>query len=205
LGLADLNNPGNSEGHAIAVGYQVYVKIMAALKELRDHSKLNQHTHIIAAGMANWGRPGPKAWDGVLGVSLVDAIEFLRQNGLDKYVDGYGVHVYPGLDQTRSVATRVASLGQDIFVNCTRSKPCWLTEWGIPDGSPGEVPDHCPIDERKRIKVIEELRGAFQHFVGERRLAAIIFYDWADKPGNKGAIFRCGALTSAGKLALSPM
>jgi hypothetical protein len=27
----------------------------------------------------------------------------------------------------------------------------------------------------------------------------------ADKPGNKGAIFRCGALTSAGKLALSPM
>jgi hypothetical protein len=55
------------------------------------------------------------------------------------------------------------------------------------------------------MKAIEELRNAFQHFAGEGRLAAVIFYDWADKPGNTGAIFPCGALTSAGKLALSPM
>jgi hypothetical protein len=205
LGIRDLNNPNDAEARPIAAGFQVYVTIMAALKDLRDRSKLNQHTPIISAGMAPWGRPGPKAWDGQLGVSLLDAIEFLRQAGLDKYVDGYGVHVYPGLDPTRSVATRIASLGEDIFAACTKAKPCWLTEWGIPDGSPGEVPDHCPIDETKRIKVIEELRGAFQHFASEGRLAAIIFYDWADKPGNTGAIFRCGALTDAGKLAISPM
>jgi hypothetical protein len=49
------------------------------------------------------------------------------------------------------------------------------------------------------------LHSAFQHFVSQGRLAAIIFYDWADKPGNEGAIFRCGALTEAGKLALKPM
>ena len=203
LGLADLNNPDDAEGRVIAAGFRSYVKIAAALKELRDQSKLNRHTPIICAGMANWGLPGSKAPDGLLGVSLVDAIDFLRQNGLDHVVDGYGVHVYPGLDPSRLVVTRVDSLGHDIFAACTQSKPCWLTEWGVPDGSV-EVPDRCPIDETKRVKVVEELRGAFQHFIREKRLAAIVFYDWADKPGNKGAIFRCGELTAAGKLALKP-
>jgi hypothetical protein len=35
-----------------------------------------------------------------------------------------GAFGYPGLDPTRSVATRVASLGQDILANCTQAKPC---------------------------------------------------------------------------------
>jgi hypothetical protein len=48
------------------------------------------------------------------------------------------------------------------------------------------------------------LGGAFQHFVSEGRLTGFIFYDWSDKPGNEGGIFRCGALTDAGKLALKP-
>lgn len=205
LSVTDLNNRNDAEARPIAAGYRTYVAITTTLKTLRDHSKLNQKTPIIAAGMANWGLPGPKAWDGGLAVSLVDAIEFLRQSGLDKYVDGYGVHVYPGLDPSRTVPTRVASLGHDIFAACTRVKPCWLTEWGVPDGSVSKVPEHCPIDETKRIKVIEELRGAFQHFVEEGRLAAFIFYDWADVAGNTGAIFRCGTRTEAGKLALSPM
>jgi hypothetical protein len=86
-----------------------------------------------------------------------------------------------------------------------RAHKCWLTEWGIPDAAQKGKPDHCPIDETKRIKVIEELRGAFHHFVSEGRLAAIVYYDWADLPGKEAPIFRCGALTAAGKLALSPM
>jgi len=49
--------------------------------------------------------------------------------------------------------------------------------------------------------VIEELRGAFRHFVSEGRLAAIIYYDWSDKLGREAGIFRCGALTAAGKLS----
>jgi hypothetical protein len=203
LGLSDLNNPNDAEARPIAAGYRLYVKIMAELKQLRDHSKLNQHTPIISAGMANWGRPGPKAWDGLLGVSLVDAIEFLRQSGIDKYVDGYGVHVYPGLDPSRSVATRIASLGENIFANCTPAKPCWLTEWGIPDDP--KNPDRCPLDETARLKVIEELRGAFKHFVDQGRLAAIIYYDWLDKPGQSQILFRCGGITKSGKLVLSPM
>lgn len=205
LGISDLNNPEDPEAAAVARGYRVYLQVMAALKELRDHSKVNKTTPILSGASGNWGVPAPKSWNKEVGVSHQDSIEFLRQNGMDKLVDGYAVHVYPDADPSRSVATRTASLGETIFAECTETKPCWLTEWGIPDGSPGGVPEHCPVDETKRIKVIEELRGAFQHFVSEKRLSAIIFYDWADKPGNTGAIFRCGGLTDAGKLALRPM
>jgi hypothetical protein len=45
--------------------------------------------------------------------------------------------------------------------------------------------------------------------VGEKAQskAAIIYYDWTEVPGkpDSWAIFRCGAITDAGKLALSPM
>jgi hypothetical protein len=205
LGLADLNNSKDPEGAAIASGFRTYIQVAAALKDIRDHSKLNQQTPIVAAGMADWGPPHDYGPHRPVSVSLPDAIKFLQLNGLDEFVDGYGVHLYPGLDPSRTVATRIASLGPDIFSECRIEKPCWLTEWGIPDGSPEGTPDHCPIDETKRLQVIQELRGAFQHFVSEGRLAASIYYDWSDDPGTKGPIFRCGGLTSAGKLALSPM
>lgn len=205
LGLADLNNPKDPEGPAVAAGFRIYIQVAAALKDVRDHSKLNQHTPIIAAGMANWGRPGPKSWDGIVGVSLPDAIQFMQQNGLDPFVDGYAVHIYPGLDPSRSAATRIASMGRDIFPECRAEKPCWVTEYGIPNADQKGNPDHCPIDDRKRLKVIKELRKAFQYFANQGRLAGIIYYDWSDYPGKEAGIFRCGALTDAGKLALSPM
>ena len=141
----------------------------------------------------------------MLAVRLADTIRFLRQSGLDKFVDGYAEHVYPGLDPSRSVATRVASLGQDIFSECRTDKPCWLTEWGIPNAAQHGQPDHCPIDETKRLKVIDELRGAFQYFASQGRLAGVIYYDWSDKPGKEAGIFRCGGLTAAGKLVLQPL
>jgi hypothetical protein len=115
------------------------------------------------------------------------------------------VHVYPGLDPSRTTATRIASLGHDIFSGCGADKPCWLTEWGIPNANQRGQPDHCPIDETKRLQVIKELRGAFEYFVKEGRLAGIIYYDWSDKPGKEAGIYRCGVLTEAGKLALSPL
>jgi len=205
LRAADLDNPKDPEAAVIAAGFRNYVKIAAALKDLRDHSKLNQHTPIISAGIAKIGGRGSKAEGGYLAVSLPDTIKFLRKNDLDKYVNGYAVHVYPGLDPSRTTETRIASLGQDIFSECDADKPCWLTEYGIPNASQKGQPDHCPIDETKRLQVIRELRGAFEDFVSQGRLAGIIYYDWSDKPGKEAGIFRCGALTDAGKLALKAM
>jgi hypothetical protein len=74
-------------------------------------------------------------------VSLPDTIEFLRQNGLDKLVDGYGVHVYPTGDPHATVSARMRELEKkNIFYERSRNKPCWLTEWGILNGQ------SCPID-----------------------------------------------------------
>jgi len=59
------------------------------------------------------------------------------------------------------------------------------------------------------LQLMQAERRAFKPFVEEGRLAAIIYYSWdGDFVGqheNMGAIFRCGALTDAGKLALRPM
>lgn len=205
LGIADLNNATDAEAHSIAEGYQVYIKVLAALKDLRDHSKFNQRTPIITAGLAAPGRPAPKApsWAGGVTVSLADTIQFFRQNGADHLIDGYGVHVYPDGNPHKPVEARIASLDQDLFSECTPAKPCWLTEWGIPNGS-----ETCPIDETSRTQAIQSVRSALKHFVEQRRLTTILYYDWLNIPGQKVesyAIFRCGALTDAGKLALQPM
>jgi hypothetical protein len=205
LGINDLNNPGDAEAQAIANGFRTYVKVLAALKDLRDHSKINRHTPIITAGLAAPGSPGPKgpSWAGGVAVSLADTIAFFRQNDADRLVDGYGVHVYPDGNPRKPVATRIASLGQDLFSACTPAKPCWLTEWGIPNGS-----QSCPIDETNRTLAVQSVRSALKFFADQRRLAAIVYYDWLNIPGQKVesySVFRCGALTAAGKLALSPM
>jgi hypothetical protein len=202
LGLADLNNPKDPEGPAIAAGFRNYLRVMAALKELRDQSKVNKKTPVILAGLADWGLPSPKAWDKNAGVSLPDTIDFLRQNGLDKLVDGYGVHVYPTGDSKASVAARVSELEKKkIFSECRHGKPCWLTEWGIANNQ------SCPIDDSKRTQAITAERSALSEFVQQERLAAIVYYTWSGTPGKVDpmGVFRCGALTGAGKAAIRPM
>jgi hypothetical protein len=154
--------------------------------------------------LADWGLPGPKAWDGKPGVSLPDTIAFLRENGIDQLVDGYGVHVYPSGDPRASVAARVAELERKrIFAECGMgAKPCWLTEWGISNTSRA-----CPLDDTKRMEAIRGERSALAQFVQQGRLAAALYYTWDGIPpgADPAGIFRCGALTEAGLAALGPM
>jgi hypothetical protein len=203
LGLSDLNNPEDREARPIVAGYLHYLQIAAALKNLRDHSKLNQKTPIVSGASGDWGSPGPKAWNNSLGVSISDSIEFMRQHGLDKLVDGYGVHVYPSGDPRMPISARISQLEKNIFAACRQdAKPCWLTEWGFPNPT-----QTCPIDEQARTQAIQAERTAFNGFVKQGRLAAIIYYAWSPPPQKRDdmAVFRCGALTDAGKLALSPL
>ena len=204
LGISDLNNPNDPEGPTIAAGYRTYLKIMAVVKELRDHSQHNKTTPILSAGMADWGLPSAKSWNNHAGVSIPDAIEFLRQNGMDSLVDGYAVHVYPSSDPHTPVSSRTSQLKQDIFAGCKdRARPCWLTEWGV--SSPGQS---CPLNDEARTQVVIDERNAFAPFVSQGQLAAIIYFPWSGLPDQKvdpNAIFRCGALSNSGKLALKPM
>lgn len=197
LRLADLNNPNDPEGQAVAKGYRAYVQVMATLKDLRDHSKLNQHTPIISGGLAQ--KLGGKQDE----VNLLDAVAFFRQNGMDKLVNGYGIHVYPSGDVNRPVSARIASLDESMFAACRQGgKPCWVTEWGF-----GNSDESCPLSDGIRVKLNQTMRSVFQHFASQGLLGAIIYYDWTGKPGKNDSqgIFRCGALTDAGKLALKPM
>ena len=204
LGISDLNNPKDPEGPAIAAGYRTYVRIMAVAKDIRDHSQYNKATPILSAGMADWGLPSAKSWNNQVGVSIPDAIEFLRQNGMDSLADGYAVHVYPSSDPHTPISARTTQLEQNIFAGCKGgAKACWLTEWGI--SSPGQS---CPINDDARTQVITDERKAFVQFVSQGRVTAFIYFPWSGLPGQKvdpNAIFRCGALSKSGKLALNPM
>jgi hypothetical protein len=203
LGIADLNNPNDPEGRAIAASYRAYLQIVAVVKKVRDQSKVNHATPILSAGLADGGLPGKKPGQKLDGVAIPSTMLFFRQNGADNLVDGYAVHVYPGGSPAAPVSTRIDELSKDAFSLCTAYKPCWVTEWGFNNNS-----QTCPLNDQSRKLEINTEREAFEDFAKQKRLAAILFYSWSGQPGAKeevGAIVRCGALTDAGKLALSPM
>jgi hypothetical protein len=89
-GVLDMNDLTNDpEGKRVAKGFLQYIKLLEALKNIRGHSKLNQHTPIISAGLAdldgsNW--PHQRKAD-VVSDSVT--IDFFRAHGLDRLVDGY--------------------------------------------------------------------------------------------------------------------
>jgi hypothetical protein len=93
------------------------------------------------------------------------------------------------------------ALNKDAFAMCASQKPCWLTEWGFDNRSTS-----CPVDEGTRMQLIETMRDALKQLAKQGRLAGFLYYSWAGHTGEVGStIFRCGVLTDAGKLALSPM
>lgn len=201
LRLADLNNPNDPQASQVAKGFRTYVRLMADLKDLRDHSKLNQRTPIVTAGLGQ-----AHSSLSLVEVNLRDAIEFWNQIGIAKLVDGYGIHVYPSGDPKRPVSARIASLDEGMFSACSLTrKPCWVTEWGFRNG--GQDGQYCPGNNPVLTKVIQDMRTSFGHFAAQGKLAALIYYDWTAGPGAKDtfSVFRCGGLTEPGKLAISPM
>jgi hypothetical protein len=203
LSLDDLYH--DPEGQQIAKGYLQYLKVLAALKDVRDHSKLNQHTPIILAGLADDGAEGPRPKSKDDSVSIDATLDFLRANGLDDLVDYYGIHTYPW---ESTPARRKAHLEKYAVAECsspgsTTSKPCWITEWGI-----GNKDMSCPLDDTGRAALIRETMDEFRDLANQGRVADALYFAWNTDPWAKQVdpltIFRCGALTAGGKLALTP-
>jgi hypothetical protein len=194
FGLADLTR--DPEARRIADGYRTYVQTLAVLKDIRDHSRLNRETPILSAGLSDPGPPGPRPGAKTDAVAIGATLEYLRANGLDALVDAYGVHTYPW---AKTAARRLNQLEQDTLVECrprAEGKPCWVTEWGLPATGAG-----CPGNDQPRATLMQEMLGDFRPFVQQGRLKGLIYYAWAD---DKYGIYRCGALTHGGRLALDP-
>jgi hypothetical protein len=163
LSLQDLDH--DPEGKQIAKGFLQYIEVLEALKEVRDHSRLNRSTPIILAGLV-CAKDGEKLYNNKKEdmVGLAATIAFLRAHGLDSLVDAYGVHSYPSPGQPgnpTAAAQRAARLNDTDLSEChaegtAGGKPCWITEWGFPNTDLS-----CPAKETGRTLLIEELRGDF--------------------------------------------
>ncbi len=187
------------EAQQVARGFLQYLKVLAALKDVRDHSRLNRQTPIISAGMA---AVTGGAWQQRLrvdGVSVPATYAYLRAHGLDTLVDGYGVHDYPPVvapGDKAAAAQRQAGLDSNIFPP-GNAKPYWLTEWGFSSTAASSDQDQA------RTRSVTEMRAYFEQLYRQGRLGGIFWYVWNEP--DHDSIYRNGALLDAGKRAIAPM
>jgi len=220
--IHDLQEPGtrknmsvddlkhDPEGQVIAAGYKQYVKVLAALKEVRDRSKLNRRTPLLLGGLADTGDETVWPRARVSAASIGGSIRLLREYGLDQIVDAYGIHTYPwtnGPGQPGPSANRKARLEKYALSECRpagQGKPCWVTEWGFQN----KDLTSCPSNESDRSILVRELMSDFRPYVQQGRVVGLLYYVWGRdawaKQEDPYAVFRCGTLTQSGHLALDP-
>jgi hypothetical protein len=195
--LDDLSR--DPEAKRVAQGFLQYLKVLAVLKQVRDHSKLNQHVPILSAGMAT---ASGGSWQEKLqldSVSIPATYAFLRAHGLDDLVDGYGVHTYPPQVKPGdkiAAAQRIAQLDKNVFPR-GNSKPYWVTEWGFPSIAISSAEDQV------RIQSVSEMRNYFLGLFRQGRLGSLFWYVWNEP--DRDSIYRGDGLMEAGKLAIAPM
>lgn len=195
--LEDLSR--DPEAKRVAQGFLQYLKVLAALKDVRDHSKLNQHAPIISAGMAAVTGGQWQQNLKVDGVSIPATYAFLRAHGLDELVDGYGVHDYPPEvkpGDKAAAAQRISMLDKSIFPP-GNAKPYWLTEWGFSSTATSSAQD------QDRTRAATEMRAYFLHLYRQGRLGGIFWYVWNEP--DHDSIYRGGVMMEAGKQATAPM
>jgi hypothetical protein len=210
LGMNDLAN--DPEGKRVAKGFLQYIKLLEVLKDFRDHSKLNQGTPIITAGLADLAGSNWTHQRRADAVDISATLDFLRVHGLDKLVDGYGIHSYPPSSNpgtSAGAAQRRLHVEENGLAECHASgnaggKPCWITEWGVSGAN-----HTCPVDDKDKVTLVREMRDYYAQLARQGRLKALIFYVWHGDyhaaEESPASAFRCGSLTESGRLALAPM
>jgi hypothetical protein len=189
LSLADLQS--EAEGRRIAAGFDVYLQLLSGLRGIVEGSARYRGTPIVSAGLADV-RPAWLRRRGMDAVSLSATLRYLRAHGLDRLVDGYGIHAYPAGGAPASAARRLRAT----LAKCTSlpaGKPCWVTEWGFRSD-----PGNCE-DSGRRPELVTATLNEFEHYAGLGKLKAAIYYAWSGDADPYG-IFRCGRLSKTGMI-----
>lgn len=202
--LSDLSHDPGAQH--VANGYLQYLKLLAVIKDVRSRSKDNQHAAIVSAGLVFDEAPEAPRTARLDAVGAFATLDFMRAHGLDDLVDAYGVHTYPWTNNPgnpAAAAGRRERLQKYVLAECRAEgsvggKPCWITEWGIPN-----LDASCPSHEANQITLVKETRTNFLPYIADKRVSGVFYYAWLDS--REGfAIYRCGNLTETGRLALAP-
>jgi hypothetical protein len=210
----DLNDLSHDpEAKQVAKGFLQYLKILAVLKDVRDHSKLNRNTPILTAGLVD-AADGDPAWNSKKEdkVSLPATLSFMRANGLDSLVDAYAIHTYPSSTQPGNPAAdtkRTAKFNGVTMAECRPAgsrdgKPCWITEWGFPNSDVS-----CPTNDASRTQLVRLMRADFAKAAAQGKLIGAMLFAWDSDPWSKtvdnDSVYRCGKLTESGREAIAPL
>ena len=195
LSLDELQSTG--EGGAIAAGYDVYLELLRGVRRRLDRSPVYRRTPLISAGLSDPGPSGPRRGRTMDAVSVEATLQYLKARGLDRLVQGYGVHFYPRTDAGEANADARLDAVLDLCSPAADSaaKPCWLTEWGL-RADPGDCGDAGP-----RPRLAAALIEGFKRYAAAGRLRAAIYYAWGEGAG-RFAVFRCGRLSPTGRAVL---
>lgn len=187
--LSELSDP-----EAFGKGLDNYVK---ALKITRDavRASANSKAIIVSAGLSDMGAKEADR-QGMERLDPGEVIALLKARGMDALVDAYGIHIYPARKDKAAITSIVTKL-LDFCAPADRGRPCWVTEWGI-----ANTLRSCPVDDREREGAMTAMRTVFERFSEENRLNAAYYYDWDTQQNYR--LWRCGALSPAGALAIEP-
>jgi len=209
-GLADLDHDPIAQ--QIGKGYLQYLKVLEQVRDVRDQSGINRATPILTAGFGAYEGPDGPLGNHAAGLVSVNAtLDFLRAHGLDKWVDGYAIHVYPWSDHPGDISAaegRSRRLTQYVLSRCqaagsTAGKPCWVTEWGFKLRETA-----CPAKDHERVALVKEMMADFRTYAQQGRLQGLIYFAWNTDPWAKStdpfSLYQCNELTASGRLALDP-
>lgn len=187
--LSELRDP-----EAFGKGLDNYVE---ALKITRDgvRASANSKAIIVSAGLSDMGAKEADR-QGMERLDPGEVIALLKARGMDALVDAYGIHIYPARKDKAAITSIVTKL-LDFCAPADRGRPCWVTEWGI-----ANTLRNCPVDDREREGAMTAMRTVFERFSEENRLNAAYYYDWDTQQNYR--LWRCGALSPAGALAIEP-
>lgn len=193
------------EAQQVAKGYLQYLKLLAVIKDVRARSKLSRRAAIVSAGLVFDEAPEAPRKARLDAAGAAATLDFMRAHGLDDLVDAYGVHTYPWTNDPGNPiaeAGRRDRLRKYVLPECRPQgagggKPCWITEWGIPNRDAS-----CPPNEKNEVALVDETRSNFRPYAAQRQVLGLFYYAWLDS--REGfAVYRCGHLTETGRVALA--